>query len=240
MADGSTCYSKAMEILVTGITYGILAVAYWRGISAIVLVCGHSEPHYRPLAKSRVKKAKILLNAILDIILFRRLLRVNRALWIGEWVFHVSFALVLLGHLRYIMQPVPGIVMELNCIGKHAGYVLPLSLLYILIVRLVISEKGEYFSVRNLVLVSVIFILGATGVIMRYFVRPDVIDIKHYVLGVLAFDPNPLPLDPVFLLHYILFLVLLLFLPSHILAAPIVMIEARERDDTFVPLGHEE
>lgn len=38
--------------------------------------------------------------AAADLLLFARLLRTNGALWIGEWIFHLSLMLVLLRHLR--------------------------------------------------------------------------------------------------------------------------------------------
>ncbi len=228
-----------MELFLIVISYTALAVAYWRGMSAVALLCGLTERRTftAPLKKSPVK---IACSSVLDILFMRRLLRVNRTLWFGEWVFHAAFILVILGHVRYIVKPVPDFTVHLNCIGKHAGYILPPALVYIVLVRLAGNEKGDYFSRRNLLLLSVIFSLGITGVLMRFFLRPDIVNIKHYVLGILALSPNPLPAEPLFIVHYVLFLVLLLYLPSHILAAPLIMIEARKREEAFVPLGHEE
>jgi nitrate reductase gamma subunit len=229
-----------MELFLAFISYAVLGVAYWKGISVIVLLFGIKETSETFSHEEKRSSLKVLSVAIFDIIFFRRLLRVNRTLWFGEWVFHVSFILVVLGHLRYIIDPVPSFFIHLNCISKHAGYILPLSLIYIILVRLRMNKKGDYFSKRNLLLVSLLFSTGITGVIMRFFLRQDIIDIKHYVLGILSFSLNPLPGSPLFIVHYVLFLVVLLYLPSHIIAAPLIMIEARRREETFLPLGHEE
>ncbi len=229
-----------MELFLALISYVVLVVAYWKGISAIVLLFGVKEKSRALSNEDNRSPLKVLAVALLDIIFLRRLLRVNRTLWFGEWAFHVSFILVVLGHLRYIIEPVPSLFIHLNCISKHAGYVLPLSIIYIVLVRLKINEKGDYFSKKNLLLVTLLFTMGITGIIMRFFVRQDIIDIKHYVLGILSFNLNPLPGSPFFIIHYILFLAVLLYLPSHIIAAPMIMIEARRREDTFLPLGHEE
>ena len=43
----------------------------------------------------------------LDVVFLGRVFVVNPALWFGEWVFHASFLLVLLRHLRYFLDPVP-------------------------------------------------------------------------------------------------------------------------------------
>jgi nitrate reductase gamma subunit len=229
-----------MGLFLALISYVVLGIAYWKGISAIVLLFGIKGRIGMLTNEDRRSTLKVLALALLDIIFLRRLLRMNRLLWFGEWAFHVSFILVVLGHLRYIVEPVPAVFNYFTCIGKHAGYVLPLSLVYIVLVRLRMNEKGDYFSRKNLLLVTIIFLMGITGVIMRFFVRQDIIDIKNYVLGILSFNVNPLPGSPLFIVHYILFLAVLLYLPSHIIAAPLIMIEARRREETFRPIGYEE
>ncbi|MEE9523825.1 MAG: hypothetical protein V3V59_03630 [Thermodesulfovibrionales bacterium] len=229
-----------MELSLALISYAVIGIAYWKGISAIVLLFGIKEKSGTFSNKENRSSLKVLAVALLDIIFLRRLLRVNRTMWFGEWVFHVSFILVVLGHLRYIIDPVPSFFVHLNCVSKHAGYILPLSFIYIVLVRLRMNKKGDYFSKGNLLLVALLFSMGITGVIMRFFLRQDIIDIKHYVLGILSFSPNPLPGSPLFIIHYVLFLVVLLYLPSHIIAAPLIMIEARRQEEAFLPLGHEE
>ena len=66
----------------------------------------------------------------------RRLLVVNPALWVGEWVFHAALFVVVLRHLRYFMNPVPAWVVWAQTPGWIAGFLLPAALLYILAVRL--------------------------------------------------------------------------------------------------------
>ena len=75
---------------------------------------------------------------------------------------------------------------------------------------------------------------------MNAFFKPDLVGVKLFVLGILAVNPAPLPASALFLAHVVLVLVLVVFLPSHILTAPLVMLEARKRDLALPTVMHEE
>ena len=66
---------------------------------------------------------------------------------------------------------------------------------------------------------------------MRNSLRPDIVEIKHFVLQVLGFRPEVAPGSPVFLVHYVLALLLIASLPSHVFTAPFVAWEARKREE---------
>jgi len=97
-----------------------------------------------------------------DVVLFWRLLKANPTLWFGEYVFHVTFLLVTLRHLRYFMDPVPAWVWDLQLPGLIAGYVLPVSLVYILIVRSC-SEREKYSSPANMLLLALLLAISGMG-----------------------------------------------------------------------------
>ena len=127
-----------------------------------------------------------------DVVLFWRLLKVNPALWFGEYVFHGTFLLVALRHLRYFLDPVPMWVWDLQIPGLIAGYVLPFSLVYILVVRSC-SEREKYSSPANMLLLALILAISGIGVLMHAFFKPDLIGVKLFTLGILSFTPEPLP-----------------------------------------------
>ncbi len=181
-----------------------------------------------PSASSRsTLKAWLLL--FRDIVLFWRLLKVNPALWFGEWVFHASFALVVLRHLRYFLNPVPSWVWDLQLPGLLAGYVLPFALLYILMIRL-LTKQEKYASPANLFLLFLLLAISTIGVVMRSVFTPNLVEVKLFAFGLMTLSPAEFPDSVLFLLHFVLVLVLVLFVPSHIVAAPLVMYEARKRD----------
>ncbi len=164
-----------------------------------------------------------------DVLLFGRLFKVNAALWLGEWVFHASFILVLLRHLRFFLNPVPGWVWSVQTAGLIAGYVLPASLAYILAVRL-LTKREKYAAPANVFLLALVLVISSLGLLMRQWFTPNLVDAKLFVLGILCMKPAPAPDSLLFAAHFVLVLVLVLFLPTHIFTAPFVMFEARKRE----------
>ncbi len=175
----------------------------------------------------------------LDVLFFGRLLMVNPALWIGEWVFHASFLIVLLRHLRYILDPVPSWVFYLQMPGLIAGYILPLALLYILVIRL-LTKREKYAAPANLFLLTLVLCISSIGVLMHALFKPDLVNVKFFVLGILRFSPSTAPDSLLFTLHFVLALALVPFLPTHIFTAPFVMWEARKRDQALRLVMHDE
>lgn len=174
---------------------------------------------------------------LMDILFLGRLLKANPLIWIWEWLFHVSFGLVLLRHLRYFLNPVPGWVFAVQPLGVIAGYTLPLSLIVVLFMKL-FSEKG-YFSSYNFYLIAQLLAIGATGLLMNTLIKTDLVGIKHFSMGIVTFRPEVVPCSYSFLLHFVCFMLFILSLPSHIFTAPISMMEARKRDEALELVIHE-
>ena len=173
-----------------------------------------------------------------DVVLFWRLLKVNPTLWLGEYVFHVTFLLVALRHLRYFLEPVPAWVWDLQIPGLIAGYVLPVSLVYILIVRS-FSDQEKYSSPANMLLLALLLSISVIGVLMNAFFMPDLIGVKLFTLGIVSFTPEQLPGGVLFPLHIVLVLIVVALVPTHIVTAPLVMLEARRRDLGLPKVMHE-
>lgn len=174
-----------------------------------------------------------------DVVLFWRLLKVNPALWFGEYLFHATFLLVCLRHLRYFLDPVPMWVWDLQFPGLIAGYVLPFSLVYILAVR-VFSERETYSSPANVLLLVLLLAISGIGVLMHAYFKPDLVGVKLFTLGILSFAPAQLPGGVLFPMHLLLVLALVALVPSHIVTAPLVMFEARRRDLGLPQVMHEQ
>lgn len=173
-----------------------------------------------------------------DIVFFGRLLVVNPALWIGEWAFHLAFLLVIMRHMKYFLNPVPAWVWWAQTPGLIAGYVLPCTLLYILILRLAV-KKEKYASRANVFFLGLVLVISSIGVTMHAWFKPDLVDVKLFAYGIMTFAPVAAPGSLLFLAHFTLVLVLILLLPTHIFTAPLVMFEARKRDLALHGMMHE-
>jgi nitrate reductase gamma subunit len=214
--------------------------SFWMRFFAHVLVWWRAARRLSASAPAPVSRSRIKACALTaaDVFLFGRLLVVNPALWLGEWVFHVSLLLVLLRHLRYFLDPVPAWVWSIQFAGAIAGYVLLLSLVYILVVRL-FTAMEKYASRANMFLLGLVLVISSIGVVMHAWLTPNLLDVKFFVRGFLCFNPAPAPGSLLFMAHFILVLVLVPFLPTHIFTAPLVMIEARRREQALHLVMHE-
>lgn len=227
-----------MGIFLALCAYGAYAIFTYRIVWRILILLRPSLQSDRGTVYDS-QTTLSLAQSVLDILLLSRLFRVNKRLWVGEWIFHLSFSLVILRHLRYVLNPVPGWIIALQTVGICAGYVLPVSLLYILAVK-VATEKKKYISSFNFFLLGILLFMSLTGILMKSIVRPDVVGIKNYMIAVFTFAPGVLPEGGLFGAHFIAALILLVYLPAHIFAAPFSVMEARKREDGLRLLMHGE
>lgn len=232
--------NNVMGIILSVSAYLTLAV-----FSAAVLVktailwkaAGSSVARRAGVAVAMRPSCQTALKTTGDIFLLTRLLKTNDVLWFGEWLFHCSFLFVVMRHLRYVMNPVPGCVVLAQPAGIIAGYLLPATLLYILAVKLAVERS--FAPLYNLFLIILLLSLSATGLLMRTAARTDIVAVKVFILGLVHFNPQPLPGSFLFVLHFILFLLLVLYLPAHVVAAPLIMLEARGREEELKQILHE-
>jgi nitrate reductase gamma subunit len=229
----------AMGKIIIIAVYGVYA-AFWIRIFLHTLLWWRSRAE-DPVVSLPRKPSSIKTWALTarDVVLFWRLLKINSALWFGEYVFHATFLLVMLRHLRYVLNPVPAWIGDLQLPGLIAGYVLPVSLVYILAVRF-FSEREKYSSPANVLLLALILAISSIGVLMHAYFKPDLAGVKLFAFGMLSFAPAVLPGGVLFPMHLILVLVLVALLPSHIITAPLVMLEARRRDLGLSQVMHDE
>ncbi len=63
--------------------------------------------------------------------------------------------------------------------------------------------------------------IAASGLVMKYVVHTDIVALKAFALGLIRFNWQPLPADPVLLIHLGLVLILMFIFPvSKLLHAP--------------------
>jgi [DsrC]-trisulfide reductase subunit M len=226
-----------MTILLPVIVYCVYAAFVWRVIFHALLWHRAALEIGRSTRRPRSGSLKVWAETAIDVVFFRRLFHENGLLWFSAWLFHISFFLVLVRHLKYIMNPVPGCIAGLQSLGLLAGYVLPLSIVSIALIRAGGSEK--YVSRFNYFILGLVLFIGATGLLLHVF-RSDLVGVKEFLLGILTFSPRPVPHSLLFVVHFLLVLLLALSLPFHLFIAPVVMHEARRREAELKKVLHEE
>ena len=171
---------------------------------------------------------------LLEVFLFRSLFRNTKSelkqgklvhgsekyLWFFGLVFHWSFLIVLIRHFRFFMVDVPTVIKIMEAldaffqVGVPLVYITDLALLagvtFLFLRRVVmpqirfISLPADYFPLL------LIFSIGATGILMRYFLRVDIVGVKQMAMGLVSLNPvAPASVGVIFYIH--LFLVSALF-----------------------------
>ena len=156
-----------------------------------------------------------------EVVLFESLFKANKWTWLFGWVFHMAMLLVVLRHLRYFTEPVWFWVNWIQPFGMYAGFAVVAGLAGLWGRRFLV-ERVKYISAPSDHLMLLLLIgIGVTGLMMKYVAHTDIISLKAYVLGLMYFDWQPLPADPVLLVHLGLVLILIFIFPiSKLLHAP--------------------
>jgi nitrate reductase gamma subunit len=123
----------------------------------------------------------------------------NKFLWLGAIAFHWALLIVVLRHLRLLVEPIPAFVLMLQHVDGFfqvtapslyaSDAILLVALAYLLLRRLqdplvrYISFFTDYFALFLLLGVAI------SGMLMRYVVRADITAVKQFAVSLAAFHP---------------------------------------------------
>ena len=181
----------------------------------------------------------VIIRMAFEVLLFRSLFRNTRAelrdgpqlsygstkwLWLGGLAFHYTFLIILIRHLRLFLEPVPlpiAIVEALDGFFQVGAPVLYITdLIFIgavtfLFLRRVVIPQVRYISLAaDYFPLFLIGAIGVTGVLMRYFLKTDVVGIKELTMGLVTFSPViPQTIGTIFYIHLFLVSALLAYFP---------------------------
>jgi len=174
-----------------------------------------------PTTPAPVTQSGVVVRMAKEVVFFESLFKSSKWTWLFGWVFHAALLLVLLRHLRYFTEPVWFWVNWVQPFGLYAGFAM-LACLVALWVRRFAVERIRYISSPSDYLMLLLLIaIAASGLLMKFVAHTDIISLKAFVLGLIYFDWQPIPADPVLLTHLGLVLLLMIIFPfSKLLHAP--------------------
>ncbi|MDE2399064.1 MAG: respiratory nitrate reductase subunit gamma [Burkholderiales bacterium] len=163
----------------------------------------------------------VVLRLLREVALFESLFKSNKWTWVFGWTFHAALLLVLLRHLRYFQQPVWTAVVLIQPFGTYAGFALVAGLAGLWARRFLVDRVRYISTPSDHLHLALLIAIGLSGLAMRFVAHTDIIALKAFMLGLLRFDWQPLPSDPVLLLHLTLVALLMAVFPiSKLLHAP--------------------
>lgn len=148
----------------------------------------------------------------------------SKWLWLGALAFHYTFLVIVVRHMRFFTEPVPGFVAALDAmdsmlqIGAPTLYltniVFVLALLYLFLRRMVVPQIRYISLVQDYFPLFLILGIALSGIFMRYFAKVDIISVKQLAMGLVTFSwVVPDGIGVMFFIHIFLVSVLLVYFP---------------------------
>ena len=156
-----------------------------------------------------------------EVVFFESLFKGSKWTWLFGWLFHASLALVLLRHLRYFQEPVWAPIALVQFIGTYAGLTMVAGLAGLWARRFLVDRVRYISTPSDHLHLALLIAIGLSGLTMRFVAHTDIVAVKAFMLGLMRLELQPLPADPVLLLHLALVALLMLVFPiSKLLHAP--------------------
>jgi nitrate reductase gamma subunit len=138
--------------------------------------------------------------------------------------FHYSFLVILIRHLRFFMTPVPEAIQTISALDSFLQVGTPLLYLtdavllaavtYLFIRRAALQEVRYISLIADYFPLFLILAIATSGVIMRYFIKTDIVSVKMLTMGLVTFSPTvPNGIGSVFYIHLFLLCVLFAYFP---------------------------
>lgn len=176
---------------------------------------------------------------ILEVLLFRSLFRNTKLekydgpklayqwekwLWLFAILFHYSFLVIFVRHLRFFTEPVPGFVhaldsadgmLQIGLPGIYISDLIFIAAVTFLFLRRVVIPQVRYISLpADYFPLFLLLALGLSGILMRYFTKVDILKVKELALGIVTFHPViPEGIGVLFFIHLFLICILFIYFP---------------------------
>ena len=199
----------AFSVLILGLAYKVRQ--YWRTPAPLKIAT-------TPAPTSGVG---VLMRMAREVLLFESLFKANKWTWIFGYLFHFALVLVLARHLRYFTEPVWTWVVMIQPFGKYAGFVMVSSIAGLWLRRLFVDRVRYISSPSDHLMLILLVAIGLSGLGMKYVAHTDIVALKAFMLGLMYFDWQSLPDDPLVIIHLGLVAILMIVFPfSKLLHAP--------------------
>ncbi len=174
-----------------------------------------------PIPPAPTTRAGVVLRLAREVVLFAALFKANKWIWLFGWIFHAALLLVLLRHLRYFTEPVWAWVVAIQPFGSYAGFAMVAGLIGLWARRFLVPRIRYISAPSDHLMLALLVGIGASGLLMKYVAHTDVVALKSFFLGLLFFHWQPLPADPLLLVHLSLVAALMIVFPfSKLLHGP--------------------
>jgi nitrate reductase gamma subunit len=174
-----------------------------------------------PTTPAPTTNAGVALRMTREVVFFESLFKGSKWTWLFGWLFHASLLLVLLRHVRYFQDPVWAPIVFVQFFGTYAGLTMVAGLAGLWARRFLVDRVRYISTPSDHLHLALLLAIGLSGLAMRFVAHTDIVAVKAFMLGLMRFSIQPLPADPLLLLHLTLVATLMIIFPiSKLLHAP--------------------
>ena len=191
----------ATAVLVGGLGYKIRQ--YWTTPAPLKI----------PTTPAPITNAGVAFRLAREVVLFESLFKANKWIWVFGWLFHFGLLLVLVRHLRYFVNPVPELLALIQPFGIYAGFAMVAGLAGLFARRLLVPRIRYISAPSDYLMLALLLAIGMSGLAMKFVAHTDIVAVKAFFIGLMTFKLQPLPADPVLLVHLTLVAALMIIFP---------------------------
>lgn len=169
-------------------------------------------------------KGEMWRKVLKETFLFTTFRKEHPGLWWSTWLFHATLVLILLGHtrlitdwpLRVLFGMSEGAVSSLSLwSGGIAGVIIMVTCIALMIRRMAVQRVREISSGEDHIVMWLLLAIIITGNCLRFVEHFDVTAAQTYFAGLFTLSLGTLqvPASGMFLLHFLLVQLLLIYLP---------------------------
>ncbi|TVQ88886.1 MAG: nitrate reductase [Chromatiaceae bacterium] len=166
-----------------------------------------------PTTPAPTTRAGVVFRITREVVFFESLFRGSKWTWIFGWMFHFGLFLVTLRHLRYFIEPVWLPIEMIQPFGIYGGIAMVIGLAGLWSRRFLVDRVRYISSLSDHLILALLVAIGTSGLMMRFVVHTDVMRVKEFFQGLYVGQVNPLPADPLLLLHLLLVAALMIIFP---------------------------
>lgn len=202
-------FYAAFGVLVIGVALKIRR--YWRTPAPLLI----------PTTPAPTTGTGVAMRLTREVVFFESLFKSSKWTWLFGWMFHAALLLVLLRHVRYFQQPVWAPIVFVQFAGTYAGFAMVAGLAGLWARRFLVDRVRYISTPSDHLHLALLLAIGASGLTLRFVAHTDIVAVKAFMLGLMRFDIQPLPADPLLLIHLTLVAGLMIVFPiSKLLHAP--------------------
>lgn len=207
----------------------VYALLFYAATAMLVIGVGYKTYDYArtpaplkiPTTPAPTTQSGVVWRMAREVVLFESLFKATKWTWIFGWVFHAALLLVLVRHLRYFQEPIWTIVALAQPFGMYAAFGMVIGLGGLWARRFLVDRVRYISTLSDHLMLALLLAIALSGLSMKYLAHTDIVSLKAFMFGLMTFNWQPLPEDPILLVHLFLVATLMTIFPiSKLLHAP--------------------